>query len=100
MSDVVVGVLEADILLGDVHSLKHKRAVVRPILARLRRLEVSAAECGDQDVHRRALLAVAVVSGDGGHLRGVLDRCERQIAGEAEIELLSVRRRIASIDDL
>jgi uncharacterized protein len=100
MTDVVVGVLEADILLGDVHSLKHKRAVIRPILARLRRLDVSAAECGDQDVHRRAVVAVALVSGDSGHVREVLDRCERQIAGEAEVELLSVRRRTRNLDEL
>ncbi len=100
MNSALVGVLEADVLLGDVHSLKHKRAVIRPILARLRRLEVSAAECGGQDLHRRAVLAVAVVSGDGAQLALVLDTCERQLADEVEIELLSVRRRIASCDDL
>ena len=33
--DVYVGVLECDVLLGDVASLKHKRAVIRPVLARL-----------------------------------------------------------------
>ena len=31
------GTLTADLLLGDVHSLKGKRAVVRPIVAELRR---------------------------------------------------------------
>ena len=31
------GSITADLLLGDVHSLKCKRAVVRPILAELRR---------------------------------------------------------------
>ena len=40
---VFVGALECDVLLGDVHSLKQKRAVVRPVLAQLRRLEVAAA---------------------------------------------------------
>jgi uncharacterized protein YlxP (DUF503 family) len=32
-----VGALELDVLLGDVHSLKQKRSVVRPVLAELRR---------------------------------------------------------------
>ncbi|WP_141660864.1 DUF503 domain-containing protein, partial [Tsukamurella tyrosinosolvens] len=48
------GVIEIDLLLGDVHSLKHKRSVLRPILAELRRFSVSAAEVGYQDLHRRA----------------------------------------------
>ena len=44
------GALTADLLLGDVHSLKGKRAVVRPIVAELRRrFAVSAAEVGDTD---------------------------------------------------
>ena len=42
------GTLIADLLLGDVHSLKGKRAVVRPIVAELRRrFAVAAAEVGD-----------------------------------------------------
>ena len=32
-----IGWIEFDLLLGDVHSLKEKRAVLRPILAELRR---------------------------------------------------------------
>jgi hypothetical protein len=42
-----IGWLEFDILLGDVHSLKQKRSVVRPIVGELqRRFGVSAAETG------------------------------------------------------
>ena len=51
------GTLTADLLLGDVHSLKGKRAVVKPIVAELRRrFSVAAAEVGDQRAHHRALL--------------------------------------------
>ena len=43
-----IGWIEFDILLGDVHSLKEKRSVVRPLLAELkRRFDVSVAEVGD-----------------------------------------------------
>ena len=50
-----IGWIEFDLLLGDVHSLKDKRAVIRPILADLRRTtEASVAEVADQDLHRRA----------------------------------------------
>ena len=52
-----VGALELDVLLGDVHSLKQKRSAVRPVIAELRRrFEVSAAEAGHLDLHRRALI--------------------------------------------
>ncbi len=98
-SGTFTGILEFDVLLGAVSSLKHKRAVIRPVLARLRRLDVAVCEAGDQDLHRRALIGVACVAGDPGHLQHLLATCERQVAGEVELELLSVRRRIIGPDD-
>ncbi|MGI8760367.1 MAG: DUF503 domain-containing protein [Jatrophihabitantaceae bacterium] len=98
---MVVGTLVVDVLLGDVHSLKGKRAVVRPIVAELRRrFEVAAAETGEVDLHRRAELAVAVVSSTHAHALEVLDACERMLAGRPEVELLAARRRVLDDDDL
>jgi uncharacterized protein YlxP (DUF503 family) len=96
---VWIGWLEFDILLGDVHSLKQKRAVIRPLVAELRRLEVSVAEVGDHDLHRRARIGVAVTAGDSAHVTRVLDGAERLVAERPEIELLSARRRLANSDD-
>jgi hypothetical protein len=98
---VVVGTLRCDVLLGDVHSLKEKRAVVRPIVAEVRRrYEVAAAETGKQDLYRRAELSVALVSSEHGHVREVLEACERLIAGRPEIEVLSTRMRVLDDEDL
>jgi uncharacterized protein YlxP (DUF503 family) len=98
---MVLGVLIADLLLGDVRSLKEKRGVVRPVIAELRRrFEVSVAETGQQDLYRRAEVSVALVSGEYGHIRAVLDSCERLLAGRPELELLAVRRRTIDSDDL
>ncbi|MFD1832948.1 MULTISPECIES: DUF503 domain-containing protein [Streptomyces] len=95
-----VGTLSFDLLLGDVRSLKEKRSVIRPIIAELqRKYAVSAAEVGDQNLHRRALIGLAMVSGDAGHVSDVLDRCERLVAARPEVELLSVRRRFHGDDD-
>lgn len=95
-----VGALEFDLLLGDVRSLKQKRSVVRPLVAELRkRFEVSVAEAGHLDLHRRALLGVAVVAADGEHVRDVLDECERFVAGRPELELLSAHRRLLGPED-
>jgi uncharacterized protein YlxP (DUF503 family) len=97
--ETFVGILECDLLLGAVDSLKHKRAVIRPVIARLRRLDVAVAETGDPDLHRRALIAVATVAGEAAQVQRVLDACERQVAGEVEIELLSTRRRLIGTND-
>ncbi|MGH8793490.1 MAG: DUF503 domain-containing protein [Stackebrandtia sp.] len=89
-----------DMLLpGDSRSLKAKRSYVRPIVAALRKLEVSSAEVGDCDVHGRTQVGVAVVSGEHSHVQDVLDACEKLVAGRPEIELLSVRRRVFGPED-
>ena len=100
MSHVFTGTLTLDVLLGDVHSLKEKRGLIRPILAELnRRAAVGAAEVGAQDLHRRAILGVAVVAGSHQRVVELLDDCEGAVAWRPEFELLSARRRIQSDED-
>jgi uncharacterized protein len=90
-----LGSLTVDVLLGDVQSLKQKRSLVRPIVAELRRrFDVSAAETGHLDLHRRAEVGVAIAAPDAGHAREVLDACERLVAGHPEIEVLATRIRV------
>ncbi len=96
-----IGWLEFDVLLGDVRSLKQKRALVRPVVAELqRKLSVSAAETGSLELHRRAGIGVAMVSGDRSHADAVLDAAERLVAAHPEFELLSARRRLLRSGDL
>jgi uncharacterized protein len=95
-----VGALELDVLLGDVRSLKQKRSAVRPVIAELRRrFEVSVAEAGHLDLHRRALIGVAAVAPDASHVRELLQACERLVAGRPDLELLSARHRLLGPDD-
>ena len=90
-----VGALEFDLLLGDVHSLKEKRSLVRPLIADLRRrFDLSVAEVDHLELHRRAWVGVAAVSPDRAHLVDVLDAVERLVAFRPEVELLSVRRTL------
>jgi uncharacterized protein YlxP (DUF503 family) len=92
---VYTGTAVFDLLLpGDSRSLKAKRSYVRPIVAALRKFEVSAAEVGALDLVGRAEIGVAVVAADTGQVGRVLDSCERLVAGRPEVELLSVRRRL------
>ena len=97
---MVTGSLALDLKLGDIRSLKDKRSVVRPLIAELRRrFAVSAAEAGHLDLHRRALVGVAVVAADGAHVRDVLDACERLVGGHPELEVLSAHRQLWHEED-
>jgi uncharacterized protein YlxP (DUF503 family) len=95
-----IGWAEFDLLLGDVHSLKEKRSMVRPLVAELRRrFAISVAEVDSIDLHRRSGVGVSVVSSDRAHVVEVLDSVERFVAGRPELELLSAHRRIESSSD-
>jgi uncharacterized protein YlxP (DUF503 family) len=93
---VYIAALTLDVLLGDVHSLKAKRAVVRPLVAELRRRYpgVAVAETGHLDLHRRAEIGIAVVSATAANAMSVLTECEDLMARHPEVELLSARQRL------
>jgi uncharacterized protein YlxP (DUF503 family) len=95
-----IGALEFDLLLGDVHSLKMKRAVVRRTISEVRRrFDVSVAEVDHLDRHRRTGLGVAVVASDAAYVMRVLDEVERMVAARPETELLAARRSIRNSED-
>lgn len=95
-----IGWIEFDLLLGDIHSLKEKRSILRPLVADLRRrTESAAAEVGEHDLHRRAVVGVAVVASGASHVRDVLDRAERTVVDHPEVTLLATRRGLHSSDD-
>ena len=94
------GTLEFDLLLDEVHSLKQKRSLVRPLVAELqRKFAVSAAATGQLDLHRRAEIGIGIVSADRAHVVEVLDSAERLVAYRPEVQLLSTRRRVLSSED-
>jgi uncharacterized protein YlxP (DUF503 family) len=79
--------------LPDVHSLKEKRAVLRPILeGARRRYAVAAAEVDNQDLWQRATLGMATVSGSARHAGEVLDAVERFVWSFPEIEVTASHR--------
>ena len=76
-----------------VHSLKEKRAVIRPILDGARnRYHVAAAEVGEQDKWQRATLGVAAVAGSPTHVEEVLDEVERFVWSFPEVEVVDIER--------
>jgi uncharacterized protein len=60
---MVVGVCRVTLLIGESHSLKEKRMVLRRIKDRVRqKFNVAIAEVGDQDLWQSAQLGFAVVA--------------------------------------
>ena len=96
-----IGWIEFDVLLGEVHSLKEKRSILRPLIADLsRRTEVAVAEVGAHDLHRRAVIGASVVAAEAAHVRDVLDRADRLLSEQhPEITVLSAHRGLHSSGD-
>lgn len=77
-----VGVLRLVFHIPHARSLKEKRSSVRRLRDRIRaRFEVSVAEVASQDLHQRAVLGVAIVSGE----QSVCDSVLQQVARFAEL---------------
>lgn len=88
-----VGTLKLDLRLPACHSLKEKRAVIRPILDGARhRFDVAAAEVGGHDQWQRTQLGMAAVSGKAGHVEEVLDAVERFVWSFPEVEVITSGR--------
>src|SRR5688572_6471582 len=88
-----------DLHLPDCHSLKDKRAIVRPIVDGLwRRYRVAAAEVDLQDKWQRAVVAVAAVGGNESHVCEILDRVERFIWSFPEVEVLDSFRHWLEVE--
>lgn len=82
-----------DLHLPQAHSLKDKRAIIRPILDGCRRrFQVAAAEVDHQDAWQRAGLGVSAVSSSAGHVSQVLDQVERFVWSFPEVEVLATDR--------
>ncbi len=95
-----IGWIEFDLLIERSDSLKEKRAVVKPIVAELRRrFQVSAAEVGHLDLHRRCGIGIGCVAGDRAHIVEVLDAAERLVAGRWEVEMIRAERAIRRSED-
>jgi uncharacterized protein len=82
-----------DLHLPACHSLKEKRAVVKPILDGARhRYAVAASEVGHHDKWQRAELGVATVAPTPAHAAEVLDAVERFVWSFPEIEVIETER--------
>lgn len=86
---MVVGVLQVEIEIPDSFSLKDKRRVVHSLKDRLSHgRNVSVAEVGALDEHRRAILGVAMVANDSRYVEGGLTRIVEFVRQQPRVNLL------------
>ena len=72
---MTVGVLQLELSIGDAMSLKDKRRVVKSIKDRIAHgHNVSVAEVGALDLHRTAIIGIAMVSNDSKYDEGALSK--------------------------
>ncbi len=75
-----VGLLTIELYIPGITSLKEKRGVVKPLLARLRKeFNVSVAEAEDQDQLGHTVVAVAAVSPSADYVHGLLTRVAESV---------------------
>ncbi|HEX7095796.1 MAG TPA: DUF503 domain-containing protein [Acidimicrobiales bacterium] len=93
--------LAIEVHLPASRSLKHKRAVLRPLLdgIRSRYPGVAVAETNHQDRWQRAEIGVAAVSGSARTVRELLDEVERFVWSFPDLEVLTMRRYWAEETD-
>jgi len=89
---MTVGVLQVEIAIPDAFSLKDKRRVVKSLKDRIAHgHNVSIAEVGALDEHRRSILGVAMVSNDSRYVRGALDKLVDFVRLTPQVSLIDYR---------
>jgi uncharacterized protein len=86
---MTVGVLQLEFSVQDAMSLKDKRRVVKSIKDRIAHAHnVSIAEVGALDEHRRCILGVAMVGNDSRYVRGGLDKLVDFVRSVTSVDLI------------
>ena len=72
---MTIGVLQLEIIIGDAMSLKDKRRVVKGLKDRIAHAHnVSIAEVGALDEHRRSIIGMAMVANEKQYVEGALSK--------------------------
>ena len=86
---MTIGVLQLEIRIGDAMSLKDKRRVVKSLKDRIAHgHNVSIAEVGALDEHRRAIIGMAMVSNDARYVEGALSKLVDLVRMTPSVELV------------
>ncbi|MBA2707048.1 MAG: DUF503 domain-containing protein [Gemmatimonadaceae bacterium] len=86
---MTIGVLQLEIGIHDAMSLKDKRRVVKSIKDRIAHgHNVSIAEVGALDEHRRSIIGMAMVSNDSKYVEGALSKLVDFVRSVPQVDLI------------
>ena len=86
---MTVGVLQLELSIPSAFSLKDKRQVVKSLKDRIAHAHnVSIAEVGALDEHRRSILGVAMVANDSAYVEGALSKLVDFVRSVPTVDLL------------
>ncbi len=95
MARMVVGVCTVELWIPESQSLKDKRRILHSVKDRLRgKFNLSIAEVDGQDLWQKAVLGMACVANDGGHVEQVLEQALNVIKSMPTIEVVRVHREL------
>ena len=86
---MVIGLLRVRLRLHEAASLKEKRSVLKPLMARLRKdHNVAVAEVDDQDIWRSVVLAIVAVSAGRDPVENILRGVAKDLGEHALFDLV------------
>ena len=86
---MTVGVLQLELSIGDAMSLKDKRRVIKSLKDRIAHgHNVSIAEVGALDQHRRSILGIAMVANDRAYVEGALSKLVDFVRSVPTVDLI------------
>ena len=86
---MIVGVLQLELSIGDAMSLKDKRRVIKGLKDRIAHgHNVSIAEVGALDEHRRSIVGVAMVANERAYVEGALSKLVDFVRGVPSVDLI------------
>lgn len=86
---MVIGLCTVELFIAESRSLKDKRQVLHSLKDRLHeKFNLSVAEVDGQDLWQKAVLAMACVANEGGHVNKVLEQALNVIKGVPVVEVV------------
>ena len=86
---MTVGILQLELSIGDAMSLKDKRRVVKSLKDRIAHgHNVSIAEVGALDEHRRSIVGIAMVANERGYVEGALSKLVDFVRSVGNVDLV------------
>lgn len=89
---MVVGLCTVELFISESRSLKDKRQVLHSLKDRLRgKFNLSVAEVDGQDLWQKAVLGMACVANEGGHVNQVLEQALNVIKSMPAVEVVRTK---------